>query len=93
VLSDIPQVECHFLKLMPFCSPVKHFGRAEPMSEHLAVNLCVISGSDEWLAPVVGPIDGTLNRPVEPLSFGFGADILIGLPVGSAADGWLQGYE
>ena len=71
ILADIPQVECHFLKLMPFCSPVKQFGSAEPMSEHLAVNLCVIYGSDEWLALVVGPIDGILNRPVEPFLFGF----------------------
>jgi hypothetical protein len=77
---------------MPFCSPVKNFGRAALMSEHLAVNLCVISVSDERLAPVVGPIDGILNRLVEPLSFAFWC-CLIGLLVGSVDDGWLQGYE
>ena len=32
------------------------------MSEHLTVDLCAISGSDELLAPFVGPIDGTLSR-------------------------------
>jgi hypothetical protein len=50
--------------LTPFCAPVNHFGRAEPTSEHLAVDFCAISGSDESLAPFFGLIDGILNRHV-----------------------------
>ena len=70
-LTDIPQVERYPPKIDAILSMVKHFGRAEPMSEKLALDLCAISGFGEWLAPFVGLIDGILNRPVEPLSFGF----------------------
>jgi hypothetical protein len=69
--TDIPQAERRPPKKTPFCSPVKHFRCAEPMSEHFAVDLCAISFSDAWISRVVGPTDGTLNRPVEPLLFGF----------------------
>jgi len=54
------------------CAQFKHFGRAEAMSEYLAVDLCAVSGSHDWLAPFVSLIDGILNRPVEPFLFGFG---------------------
>ena len=53
------------------CAPFKHFGRAEAISEYLAVDLCAVSGSDDCLASFVGLIGGILNRPVEPLLFGF----------------------
>jgi hypothetical protein len=40
------------------------------MSE-LALDLCAISVSGEWLAAFVGVIDGILNRRVEPLFLRF----------------------
>jgi hypothetical protein len=54
--------------MTPLCALVKHFGRSEPISEHLEIDLCAISRSYEWLAPFVGLINGILHRPAEPLS-------------------------